>query len=214
VLEGLGERWEILENGFKYFPSILASHSAIQATLRLVTKHRIDPRRIVRITNETYQTVASHFSNTDVRTPMAARVSVPYCIAVAAVDGTVTQAQFAGERIEDPLVRHVLGITEVIPDAALTELYPDKFPARVAITLDDGSTAQETVLFPKGDPQDPLSSEELEEKFVENVRGQLGYAEAQALIDAINSLPEAEDAEEVALLLDAASIPGRPADVR
>lgn len=147
-------------------------------------------------------------------TPMAARVSVSYCIAVAAVDGTVTQAQFAGERIENPLVRHILGITEVIPDGALTELYPDKFPARVTIALDDGSTVQETVLFPKGDPQDPLSSEELEQKFVENVRGQLGYTEAQALIDAINSLPESEDAEEVTLLLDAGSTPGEPVDVR
>ena len=30
---GLGSTWEILNNGFKFFPSILASHSPIQATL-------------------------------------------------------------------------------------------------------------------------------------------------------------------------------------
>lgn len=213
VLTGLGERWEILENGFKYFPSILASHSALQATLELVARHRIDAHRIVRITNETYQTVASHFSNKDVRTPMAARVSVPYCVAVAAVDGTVTHAQFTSERIDDPLVRRLLGATDVVADAALTELYPDKFPARVTIALDDGAAVEHTVLFPKGDPQDPLSSEELEQKFVGNASGPLGHAEAEALVDAIRALPDAEDAGAVMSLLDAA-VGGAPADVR
>ncbi len=38
---GLGNEWEILQNGFKFFPSILASHAAIQATLDVVTKHDI-----------------------------------------------------------------------------------------------------------------------------------------------------------------------------
>jgi len=157
LVDRLGTTWEILQNGFKYFPSILASHSPIQATLAIVQKHAIDPAQIERITNETYNTVKSHFSNKDVSTVMAARVSVPYCIAIAAIDGKLTHAQFAPARINDPLVRKVLANTEVIADAALNELYPDKFPARVTITLKSGASFQETVLFPKGDPQDPLS---------------------------------------------------------
>ncbi len=35
---GLGTKWEILENGFKYYPSILASHAPIGATLELVSR--------------------------------------------------------------------------------------------------------------------------------------------------------------------------------
>jgi len=77
LVSGLGTEWEILQNGFKYFPSILASHSPIQATLALVNHHPIDPRRIARITNETYRTVATHFSSKEVGSAMAARVSVP-----------------------------------------------------------------------------------------------------------------------------------------
>ena len=60
--------------------------------------------RSPRVTNETYNTVKTHFSNKDVNTVMAARVSVPYCIAVAAVDGELTQKQFSRTRIADPLV--------------------------------------------------------------------------------------------------------------
>lgn len=125
---GLGSKWEILENGFKHYPSILASHSPIQATLALVSKHAIDPGKIVRITNETYNTVATHFSNKDVAGVMSARVSVPYCIAVSAVDRKLTQAQFALERIRDALVRDVLAKTDVIADAQLSALYPANVP--------------------------------------------------------------------------------------
>jgi 2-methylcitrate dehydratase PrpD len=162
-----------------------------------VNKHPIDPGKIVRITNETYATVATHFSNKDVGSVMSARVSGPYCIAVSAVDRQLTQVQFGLERIRDPLVRDVLAKTEVIPDAELTKLYPTKFPARVTITLTDGSTFQETVLFPKGDPQDPLSQEELDAKFHGNARPLLGRKLASSLLSAIYALPEATSVDAV-----------------
>jgi 2-methylcitrate dehydratase PrpD len=203
LTEGLGSTWEILQNGFKYFPSILASHSPIQATLALVQKHAIDPAQIARISNETYNTVKSHFSNKDVSTVMAARVSVPYCIAVAAVDRKLTQAQFAPARIDDALVRAVLARTEIIADAELNRLYPEKFPARVTITLNNGESFQETVLFPKGDPQDPLSAAEIDEKFRRNAEALLGPARAGELLDAIYALPGARDLSQLASRLHA-----------
>ena len=203
LTEGLGTTWEILQNGFKYFPSILASHSPIQATLTLVGKHAIDPAQIARITNETYNTVKSHFSNKDVSTVMAARVSVPYCIAIAAIDGQLGQAQFAQARINDPLLRQVLANTEVIADAELNKLYPDKFPARVTITLKDGNSFQQTVLFPKGDPQDPMSAAEIEAKFRGNAEALLGPARAGELLQAIYALPEARNVERLSALLHA-----------
>ena len=54
LTKGLGTTWEILENGFKFFPSILASHAAIQATLDVITKHDIKQGDIASIVNETY----------------------------------------------------------------------------------------------------------------------------------------------------------------
>jgi 2-methylcitrate dehydratase PrpD len=198
---GLGKKWEILENGFKYFPSILASHSPIQATLAIVNKHPVDPRDIKRITNETYNTVLSHFSNKDVQGVMSARVSVPYCIAAAAVDRELTQRQFALARVDDPLIREVLAKTEVIADAKLNKLYPDKFPARVTITLKDGRKLQETVMFPKGDPQDPLTASDLEAKFRENVGAMYTKGRAGKLLKAIYALPRAKSTDALTELL-------------
>ena len=201
LTEGLGSQWEILQNGFKYFPSILASHSPIQAALALVRKHPIAPQDIARIRIETYGAVKTHFSNKDVRTVMGARVSVPYCTAIAAIDRELGQMQFTAARSEDPQVRKVLANTDIIVDAELDKLYPDKFPARVTITLKDSRSFTETVMFPKGDPQDPLSTAELEAKFRENVAARLDEQTAGGLMAEIYALPGARDVGALVSLL-------------
>ena len=198
---GLGTNWEILNNGFKYFPSILASHSPIQATLAIVRKHQPDPAKIASITNETYTTVTTHFSAKEAATVMAARVSVPYCIAIAAVDRTLGQAQFAEGRIHDPLVRQVLARTDCVAAPDLDPLYPKNFPARVTIRMEDGTSFTETVLLPKGDPGNPMTPEEIAEKFAGNCAGMLPKARSDALLAEIRGLAQAKDVSTLAGLL-------------
>ncbi len=198
---GLGTDWEILQNGFKWFPSILASHAPIQATLDIVTRNDVAPADIAFITNETYATVKSHFSNKAVDTPMGARVSVPYCVAIAAMDRQVGQAQFAPERVRDPAVQDLLARTETVADPELTKLYPDKFPARVTIGLKDGRRLTETRYFPKGDPQEPLTPAEIEAKFLANATRRIGATAAMEVVRLVRGLPAADDLSRLFALL-------------
>ncbi len=115
----------------------------------------------------------SHFSSKQVDSTMAARLSVPYCVAIALVDGAVGQKQFQSDRFQDARVRRVLDRTEVVADAELTELYPEKFPARVVVTMRGGEILQAEMMYPKGDPQNPLSNDELAQKFRDNARDSL-----------------------------------------
>jgi len=201
LTQGLGVEWEILQNGFKYFPSILASHAPIQATLAIVEKHALKPDEIASIVNETYNTVKSHFSAKDVKTAMGARVSVPYCCAVAALDGAVGQAQFAAERVLREDVQSLLAHTDVVADAELNTLYPAKFPARVTITTRDGRRLTEMRDFPKGDPQAPLSPSEIEAKFLDNVAGRFDPLISREIVDRIRSLGDGEPAQPLMDLL-------------
>lgn len=52
-------------------------------------------------------------------------------------------------------------------------------------------------MFPKGDPQDPLSREELDAKFHDNARPLLGRERAASLLSAIYALPEAKSVDDV-----------------
>jgi 2-methylcitrate dehydratase PrpD len=193
LTRGLGRDWEILQNGFKLFPSILASHAAIQATLAVVSEHDVKPDAIASITNETYATVKSHFSAKQVTTPMGARVSVPYCCAVAALDRAAGQAQFTSDRVLRDDVQGLLARTEVVADPELTRLYPAKFPARVTVTLKDGRRLVAMRDFPKGDPQDPLTPAEIEQKFLDNASARCPAAQASEIVRRVRDLPALAD---------------------
>lgn len=201
LTKGLGTAWEILENGFKFFPSILASHAAIQATLDVVTRNDLKPGDIAGVVNETYATVKSHFSAKTVTTGMGARVSVPYCCAVAAIDRAVGQAQFAPERVMRDDVQRLLANTEVVAVDELTAQYPTKFPARVTVTLKDGRKFTSQRDFPKGDPQEPLTPSEIEAKFLDNAAARYQPAAARELARTILALPETADARPLWKLL-------------
>ncbi|HRP77799.1 MAG TPA: MmgE/PrpD family protein [Aquamicrobium sp.] len=198
---GLGQEWMILDNGFKYFPSILASHSPIGAALDIVARHAPALRDIAAVTVRTYSTVKSHFSSKLVDATMAARLSVPYCVAVALVDGQVTQRQFDADRYRDATVRGVMDKVEIVADEELTKLYPEKFPAQVSVTMADGTVHSAEMYYPKGDPGNPLSDEELHVKFRDNVAGVLDDGDAQALLDLIGDLPGNRDMAALGALL-------------
>jgi len=198
---GLGRDWEILQNGFKFYPSILASHSPIGATLEIVGRQPLDPARITAVEVRTYATVKSHFSSKDVQKSMAARLSVPYCVAAALVDREITQKQFAPERYNDPAIRALLQKVEIVVDPELSPLYPEKFPARVIVTMDDGARHEATFLYPKGDPNNPLSEQELLAKFHGNLRGVFDEARAARLAALVGDLENIELAELSACLV-------------
>lgn len=188
LTRGLGSTWEILQNGIKFYPSILASHSPIGASLEIVQKHQLKANDIESVAVHTYATVKSHFSSKDVQTEMAARLSVPYCVAAALVEGEITHQQFSPEKIKNTEIQRVLGVTEIIADPELSKLYPDKFPAHVVVTLKNGTKLEATHYYPKGDPDNPLTPEELENKFRKNASGFLSASEVDQLLDQINHL--------------------------
>ena len=185
---GLGQTWEILQNGFKLYPSILASHSPIGATLEILSKQNINPSEVKSVEVRTYATVKSHFSSKDIGNSMAARLSVPYCVAAALVDGQIKQQQFSVERIGDPAIKEMLQKVEIIADPELTPLYPEKFPARVIVRLNNGQVHEATFMYPKGDPQNPLSKDELVSKFRENLDGVVSSDHSDTILSHVSDL--------------------------
>jgi 2-methylcitrate dehydratase PrpD len=80
-------------------------------------------------------------------------------------------------------------------------LYPAKFPSRVTVTLKDGRTFAEMRDFPKGDPQDPLTPEEIEAKFVENASGVFGESRVREIVARVRDLGEEGTAAPLTALL-------------
>ena len=130
--------------------------------------------------------------------------SLPYCTAVALVDGEVSADQFTPERLADPALLDLVARTTVVEDPALTAGYPAGHPqpghgdARRRL---DARVAE--VAFPPGHDKNPLTDAQLAIKFRGLAEPALGPDRAAALWDRLSLLETDPRPHEAIALLDA-----------
>ena len=93
---------------------------------------------------------------------------------------------------QDALVEAFAQKVEIVADASLDAFYPAQWPARLEITLDDGSVIERMERESLGDPGAPLDAAAVAEKFL-RVTGHLGADKAQALLGLLQGPVEAID---------------------
>jgi 2-methylcitrate dehydratase len=86
-------------------------------------------------------------------------------IAAAVAERQVTPLQFTDEKIMDPTIRAQLNKVEVVADPEIEAAFPELQRVVVKITTTDGKQFTKQVDYPKGDPRNPLTDAEVEEKF-------------------------------------------------
>ncbi|MGO9601477.1 MAG: MmgE/PrpD family protein [Isosphaeraceae bacterium] len=194
-LAGLGgpaaADWMLPRTSVKFVPAEYHSQSAIAAAFALRPKVG-DPRRIRSIEIATFRTaieiIARDPEKWHPRTRETADHSLPYCTAVALLDGEISAAQFTAERLADPLLLDLVARTKVIEDERLSALYPEAVPNRVRLFLDDGSELVHELPYPPGHHQQPLSDAQLAAKFHGLVDPVLGSARASQIIERVSRL--------------------------
>ncbi|MCA9848508.1 MAG: MmgE/PrpD family protein, partial [Dehalococcoidia bacterium] len=121
-------------------------------------------------------------------TGLEAKFSFQHCAAAALVDGAGHDAQFDLDRVLDPTIAELRSKVAFEIDPAIPE-----HEAYVTIELKDGRTVSTHVAHASGSPENPLTDEQLTEKFHALVEPVLGAERAQTLFDAAWSLDEAPD---------------------
>ena len=188
VTAGLGSGWKLLGVSIKPYPSCRHTHSAVDAALRLRREHRLVGDDVERVEIAGYHSVLDLTDNPSPRHLYAAKFSVQYCVARAVLDGALRLSDFTDERIAEPAARELMARTSVRLDPALDARYPREFPAEVRLFLRDGRTVSALVGSPKGDPEAPLTSEELAAKFRDMVPGTPYAGRSESLIETIVGL--------------------------
>ena len=100
----------------------------------------------------------------------------------------MTPTQFEMKKIMDPTIRAQLKKVEVVADPEIEKVFPALQRVIVNITATDGRKFSKQLDYPKGDPRNPLSDEEIEEKFRVLAEGVLSAKAQDKLIDAIWNL--------------------------
>jgi 2-methylcitrate dehydratase PrpD len=114
--KNLGREFE-LERGIRVKPysSCTATHSGLEAMLRLIRKHRIAARDVESIACDLkpYPLVRQ-----EPKRGFEGRFSMPYCLAVALVHGELKPSDFNNERLQEPLVQELLDRTRHVPESS------------------------------------------------------------------------------------------------
>jgi 2-methylcitrate dehydratase len=201
LTDGLGESWRITQCGMKAFPTEALTHTPISAVLDLVKQHDLKPEQVEKIHIRSLARAADILadpSKYDPRSKETADHSLPYVIAAALVDRQVTPLQFTPEKIANPAIRAQLKKVEVVADPEIEKVFPALQRAIVSIHTKDGREFTRQLDFPKGDPRNPLTDREVEEKFEALAEPVLSKAARRKVIDAVWGL---EKLDSVATLM-------------
>ena len=147
--------------------------------------------------------ILSDPSKYDPHTKETADHSLPYVIAAAIVDRQVTPAQFEIKKIMDPTIRAQLKKVEVVADPEIEKVFPALQRVVVNITTIDGRTFSKQLDYPKGDPRNPLSDAEVEEKFAALAEGVLSSGAQKRLKDSIWNLEKVGSVSKLMALMKA-----------
>ncbi len=165
---GLGDSYKILECGMKAFPTEALTHTHLSATLNVVTKKNISYDQIETVTLTTLAQAYDILFDRHKYRPESRETadhSLPYCIAAALVDHKITTQSFSEEKMKDPRIWEVIDKIKGEPSQEFENMFPAKQPSKVVVRTKDGREYTEYLEYPKGDPREPMTMEDLENKF-------------------------------------------------
>ena len=206
LTDGLGETWRITQCGMKAFPTEALTHTAISAVLDLVKSNDLHPDDVEKIQIRSLARAADILSDPskyDPRSKETADHSLPYVIAAALVDRQVTPAQFTMAKIMDPQIREQLQKVEVVADPEIEKVFPTLQRVIVHMDTRDGRSFNKQLDYPKGDPRNPLTDSDVEEKFAALADGVLSSAAQKRVRDVVWNLEHVGSVAELMALMEA-----------
>jgi 2-methylcitrate dehydratase PrpD len=166
LVSDLGKKFEILNNGFKLYPCCASAHAAIDAVLQLKEEHQLVPEAVESIQVGTVPLGLDNLAYDQPQDTSECRFSMPFCAALALVDGRVDLENFSDERLTDDRIKHLMPRVTTYIDPEMASLgYRGTGNANLTITTTKGQVFQKRVDAAKGRPSNPLSDEELSKKF-------------------------------------------------
>jgi 2-methylcitrate dehydratase PrpD len=188
AVDGLGEAWYLPRDGFKPYACGSLTHPPAQALLELRAEHGLTVAEVASVDAYVHDYVKTTTGLTDPRSGLEGKFSIYHVLAVALADGAAFLDQFTDERVADPQLASLRSQVHVHVDAAQS-----KDSARVVLTLHDGSTLERHVAHNLGTPDNPMTDEQLEQKFAALASLTLGASQTDELAQVCWKLPKLDD---------------------
>jgi 2-methylcitrate dehydratase PrpD len=208
LISDLGKEFLGATVSFKPWPSCRITHAYIGATLELLGEHNTKPDEIMEITavvdNNSIHLCEPLEEKRSPKLSIHAKLNIPFTIALAAARRKVLLGDFLPERLHDPEILKMAEKVNYRLDKELSAGSGMPYHAIVEIRTSDGSLYRKEVKFPHGNPQNPLSMEDLISKFKDcasySVKP-LSESEVDGLIELLTGLENVEDVSQITQFL-------------
>jgi 2-methylcitrate dehydratase PrpD len=199
-LEGLGRNFEIMKIAFKPYASCRLIHSSIDAVRTLRDKHKFASEDIAEIKVGASRVVID-LDNYNPKDMISAQMSLPFSLALTMLKGSNDVGQYSQENIRNKSLLDFARKVKLTIDKELEKEYPKIIGAVVSMRMRNGKVLQEKVRYPKGEPENPMTQEELEGKFRSLGSKVLPKENLDKLIETVRTLEQLKDIHELTTLL-------------
>lgn len=188
-VDGLGEKWSILDVEFKPYMACRFLHPVLQGVEELSRRRSFSLQEVRRIQVSSFALLTDeHHYILEPVSETDAQFSVPYTVAAMIRDAGLRPESYSERSLRDPQLLDLAKRVSVDVDPDLEARYPSRLGARVQVELTDGHRDQVYIEHPKGSADQPLGETDLLEKFYALTTPVLGAAHAQELVTAIQKV--------------------------
>jgi 2-methylcitrate dehydratase PrpD len=204
IVNRLGKPWTFQDPGvsIKPFPSGSLTHPGMTELLRLIRTNSIRPTDVAQVEVGTNHNMLNTLIHHRPTTGLQAKFSMEFCMAILLLDGKADQTKFTDAVANRPDVQEMMSRVRFYTDPEAEKAGYDKMTTILKITLKNGRIISGRADFGKGSPANPMSYDEVAEKF----QGCAAFAEwpiskANQVIEMVRKLEDVSDVRTLTALL-------------
>lgn len=189
IFEG-GERWGILDNGFKPYPSGVITHAAMEAMRQIVIENDLRPEDVEHVTATLDEAASEMLIHADPENELQAKFSIEFCLAAVLRSRTPGVQEFSDEYVTADRTRAAMERVERDFEENIFDGEFAGYGARVRVETVDGTEHVREEQRAPGSPSNPISEERLVQKFNDCVEPVLGDNARRRALEAIETLED------------------------
>jgi aconitate decarboxylase len=203
---GLGEKFETMGIALKFYSCVGSNHTTLDAIRNMQARHPFGAGDVAGILVRGSRVTMDHVGWPYVPQGMtSAQLNLPYCVATLLLDGDVFVDQFTEDKIADPDRMRLAAKVSVAEDPEITAKGPGfRHMVHVTVTLNDGTTLEDTVEAGRGSEHAFASADDVIGKFRKLAARRIDTAQVDAVITHVMEAEQMDSAASLVRLLGAA----------
>jgi len=185
----LGKEYKIMNLYFKRYPCCRWAHPAIDGVLKAMEKENLTYKEISRISIKTISEAVSLYS-TPPTSLENAEYNIVYPVAVAAIYREFTPKYLEERYFDNKELLQLMKKISIIVDPKIQKRFPEQCMAKVEIITNQRKNYHSGLIPAKGDFDNPLSEEELEDKFIDITENILSQKQIHTLIGIVKNFED------------------------